>query len=284
MIRGGIFGPSSITRIASSFSSTASRGTRATPTPVPARPWTTPFSFERKTKRGSIPAARNWSTTISARAVADHRLRPDLLQRRRPLRGGERRIGGGDEHPVVAEQLERLERRVLERELDEREVEVPALDAVAEVAVGVGFLQLDLDVGPCSPEAPHHLGQDLRADALKRPDVERTRLACRQRRQIRLGGLQTGDDRLGVLEQDPPRLRQRHRARPARPLDEALADDPLEGGDLLADGGLGVAEPLRRPAERALGRHRFQRGEMAQLDAQPSIRFHDRYQWYLDLR
>ena len=66
--------------------------------------------------------------------------------------------------------------------------------------------------------------------------------------------------------------------RAAGPLDELLADDPLERGDLLADGRLRVAEPARRAAERALLRHRLQRGEVPQLDAEPTIRFHNRHQ------
>jgi len=55
---------------------------------------------------------------------------------------------------------------------------------------------------------------------------------------------------------------------------------PLQdGGDLLADRGLRVAEPLRRPAERALVRDRLERDEMSQLDPKPTISLHDRKQW-----
>ena len=74
------------------------------------------------------------------------------------------------------------------------------------------------------------------------------------------------------------RLGQRDRLRPPGPLDEALPDDPLEGRDLLADRGLGVAEARRGTAERALARNRFESDQMPQLDAQPTIRFHNRNQ------
>ena len=108
--------------------------------------------------------------------------------------------------------------------------------------------------------------------------MERARLAGRKGGEVGLGGLQARDDRLGVTEQDPARLGQRHRARPAGTLDQALADDALEGRDLLADRRLGVAELLGRAAEAALRRNRLEGGQMPQFDSKPSIRFHDQYQ------
>src|SRR5581483_6954420 len=46
---------------------------------------------------------------------------------------------------------------------------------------------------------------------------------------------------------------------------------PPGRGDLLADRGLGVAEPGGRPAERALLGHRLQGREVADLDPQPAV-------------
>ena len=79
-------------------------------------------------------------------------------------------------------------------------------------------------------------------------------------------------------EQDPTGLGQRHRPRPSGPLDEALADDPLERRDLLADGRLRVAEPAGGAPEGVLRSERLQRRQMAHLDPEPAIRFHDRTQ------
>ena len=78
-----------------------------------------------------------------------------------------------------------------------------------------------------------------------------------------------------MAEQQPPGLGQRHRARPARTLDEPDADGALERRDLLADGGLRVAEGGRRASERAFLREGLQGGEMPQFDAEPAIRFHN---------
>jgi hypothetical protein len=61
-------------------------------------------------------------------------------------------------------------------------------------------------------------------------------------------------------------------------VEEPLSDDPLELRDLLADGRLGVAELPCCAAEGACACDRFQSGEMAQIDSQPLISVHDRYE------
>ena len=60
-----------------------------------------------------------------------------------------------------------------------------------------------------------------------------------------------------------------------RVLDELLADDPLEGRDLLADRGLRVAERDGGATERRLTGDGLQRDQVAKLDAEPTIRIHD---------
>ena len=114
---------------------------------------------------------------------------------------------------------------------------------------------------------------DWNVPTLQRPDLARL-----ERVQVCLRGLQPRDDRDGVAQEQLARLGQGDRPRPARPLDELLADDPLERRDLLADRGLGVAEPFGRAPERALRGERLERGEVPQLDPEPIIRFHDRNQ------
>ena len=63
------------------------------------------------------------------------------------------------------------------------------------------------------------------------------------------------------------------RARPG--ARELLADDPLEGRDLLADRRLRVAERVGGTAERRLTGDGLQRDQVTELDAEPSIRIHD---------
>ena len=235
----GILGLRVVIRTDSSFGSIASLGITARPIPAPASPWTTPFSSERKTKCGSRPVERELVDDDLRRAAvaeADQRLLGDLAQRGHvpgPRRSPSRRRA--QEHVVVLEHEARLEPRVLERKLDEREVELATLDEVGEDAVGVGLAELDLDGRPGAREPAHHLRQDLGADALEDADVERTGLAGRERAEIGLGRLQPRDDRPRVAEEQPSRLGERNRARAARPLDQPLADDPLERRDLLAD-------------------------------------------------
>jgi hypothetical protein len=79
-----------------------------------------------------------------------------------------------------------------------------------------------------------------------------------------------------VAKQDLPGLGERDRPRPARTLDQPQADDALEGRDLLRDGGLGVAEALGRPAERAFVGDRLERHQVPEIETVPAIRLHDR--------
>ena len=81
--------------------------------------------------------------------------------------------------------------------------------------------------------------------------------------------------RFGVAEQEQTCLRRLHAPRATWTVEEALPDDALELSDLLAHGRLRVAELARRGAERPRPRNRLQRGEMAQLDAQPIISAHN---------
>ena len=54
-----------------------------------------------------------------------------------------------------------------------------------------------------------------------------------------------------------------------------LADESLQGLDLLADRRLGVAERDGSAAERALAGDGLQSCKVTELDAEPTIRFHD---------
>ena len=190
---------------------------------------------------------------------------------------------GHDEDVRVAHQLERLERAVGQRRAAEREIELAGLDEGVEVGVGRRLREPELDSRPVREEAPHDAGEDARADRLVGADPERPRLAGAERGDVGPRRVEPRDDRLGVAEQEHPCLGERDRARTAGPLDERLADDALERRDLLADGRLGVAEPLGRATERPFARDCVEGGEVAHLDSEPLIRLSDRCHENLDL-
>jgi hypothetical protein len=81
-----------------------------------------------------------------------------------------------------------------------------------------------------------------------------------------------------VSQEQPAGVGEVDAAWAAGALDELLADDALELGDLLADGRLCVAELAGCTAERAMTCNGVERHQMAQLDPCPSITFHDRYE------
>ena len=190
---------------------------------------------------------------------------------------------GTSKHVRVAHQLEHVEGPVGERGAAECEIELARLDQAVQLGIGGRLGQSELDPGPVGHEPPHHLGEHARADRLVRPDAQRSRLAGAQRGDVGARGVEPRDDRLGVAEQHLARIGERDGTRAAGPLDERLADDPLERRDLLADGGLRVAEPVGGATERPLARDRVEGREVADLDAEPLIRFCDRLHEYLDL-
>ena len=149
--------------------------------------------------------------------------------------------------------------------------------------MSIEFLEHYVDGRPVLAEPPHDLGQQPRADGLERADAQRAGLSGLQRLQIGLCCLQPGDDRVGMTKEQSAGLGQRDGAGASGALDELLADDPLEGRDLLADRRLRVAEALGGPSEGALARDRLQGGQVPDLDPKPTIRFHNRNEQYYDL-
>ena len=135
-----------------------------------------------------------------------------------------------------------------------------------------------LDARPRLPEPAQQGGEDAGADALVDPDAQRAGRALREGGHVGLCRVELGDDRVGVAEQEPPRVGEVDPPRASGALDELLPDHALELGDLLAHGRLRVAELASRAAERAVPRHGVERHEVAQLDAGPSITFHTQYE------
>ena len=178
----------------------------------------------------------------------------------------------------IAHQLHGLERPVAGREHHEGEVELAALDQLEQAPVVGRLGQLDGDVRPGGRELAQEPGEHVRAHALVRADAERPGRALGERGHVGLGGLQACDDPGRVAEKELAGLGQRDAARPAGPLDELRADDPLERLDLLADRGLRVAEALGGAPERPLLGDRLERRQMPDLDPEPSISSHDRYE------
>ena len=110
----------------------------ALPMPAATRPCTVGLSFERK-REPRLDAAPSESCfdglDRSVRREADERLCADLLKRRR--RGGERegRAFRDDQQVRVAQQLDRVEGRVGNRQEHEADVELAALERALDLVV-----------------------------------------------------------------------------------------------------------------------------------------------------
>ncbi len=97
--------------------------------------------------------------------------------------------------------------------------------------------------------------------------MERSGRSLGEGREIGARGGEASDDSFCVAKEELARLGQRYASRPARPLDETNAGDPLEGRDLLAHRGLRVPEPRRGAGEGSLARDGLERRKVAHLDA-----------------
>jgi hypothetical protein len=94
-----------------------------------------------------------------------------------------------------------------------------------------------------------------------------------------LRSVQASQNGLGVAKEELSWFGKRNRPRSTWAMDEALADDPLQRGDLLAHRRLRVAKTIRRPMERALEGDRLKSSQMAQIDLQPMISFCNHIQY-----
>ncbi len=116
--------------------------------------------------------------------------------------------------------------------------------------LGLGLGQAEADPGMGLTEPPDRPGDDRGAGAGEADEPELAGLEPRHRRQLALGLFEARHRRPCVGDEDGAGVGQ-DRA-PAQPQDERLADLGLEGGDLLADRGLGDVELLGGSGERAV--------------------------------
>ena len=135
--------------------------------------------------------------------------------------------------------------------------------------------QLDVDVGPRGAEEGERRWQQPGAGRLERADPQHAGVAGSHRIEVGLRRSESGDDVAGVVEQDLACFGQRHRTRPARPIDEAMTDGFLERRDLLRDRTLRVAEARRRLRERTGLGDGLQGHQVADFDADGQIVFSD---------
>ena len=215
---------------------------------------------------------------LVGRAAADQRQLRDLAQRRRRVELRQLRAGGDEQDVRVLQHLSPFERPFAQRQVGEGQVELAVLEQAQEIGGGALLPHADADERPLRAEAPHEGGEEAGADALVDPHAKRSRSARRESGHVGTGRVEARDDRIGVAEQQEPGLRRLHAPRAARAVEELLPHDPLELRDLLADGRLRIAELARGAAEGAGACDRFQSGKVTQIDAQPFISTHDRYE------
>ena len=175
-----------------------------------------------------------------------------------PRQDGNERIGS---------EVDEVDRRVEDGPRDEGDVDIPRVEALDERRVLVLLDGAHDEARDLAPHASDDVGEQLDGDALERADDEPAARARGDVGDLLARGIEAIEDHLGVREQGAADGREDHRLRSSGPLEDRAAHQGLEARDLLADGGLGVAEDVRGPTEGALLRHGSERLEMAHLIA-----------------
>ena len=191
-----------------------------------------------------------------------------------PARPASGDSGGGDQHERVMEELDRLERALLEGQHAEREVERAGSKELEQALVAVGLGEPDLDVGPRLAEAADDRRQHPRSNALVHPDAQRAGLAGRVREEIGAGGLEAVRDRLHVALEQPAGLGELDRPAAPTPVEQPDAERRLEPHDVLADRRLRVVEGVGRPVEGPLVRHGAEAQQLPKAEVREGIREH----------
>ncbi len=169
------------------------------------------------------------------------------------------------------EQLDERKRSFLEWKRRERQVQIPALDRLEEIPVVSPFRQLDHGTRTLAPKELHDRGQHLGADTLKGADTE-CAFAVEQPLHICLSGRKRRQHAVGVAKEKRAVFGEGNAPRAAWPVDQAHADDALEGGNLMTNRRLRVPKSRGGAAERFLLSNRVEGGEMPKFDAEPLIR------------
>jgi 2-methylisocitrate lyase-like PEP mutase family enzyme len=154
-----------------------------------------------------------------------------------------------------------------ERKVDECEVQLAFLQVRDQALVPRRVREHDVDARIRFVQLAEYVGEEVRRDRLVRADPQ---LCSGRRAELGFGEGEVRLDRARVNEEAFPGFGERQRVGGARPVDELASDDPFEGRELLADGGLRVSEPPSRAVERGFFGKGNQGGQMAHLDSLPA--------------
>jgi hypothetical protein len=237
--------------------------------------WMMALSSARAAKLRSTPQAAQvgLDPLLGNAAAAAHQGHP---AERRERDGGapERRVGGHQQEVVIVEQLFGRERPVREREAAEGDVDLAPAKQLHERAHVWPLVDLKMEVGIGLRESGGRSREYSHADTLERPHPHGSGAALRKALELSVGDPHASEHGLGMAQQQGRRGSEAGRPAAAGAVDQRLADETLERGDLMADRRLGVAELVGGSAEGSGDLDRLERGEVAQLHAHPPVCAH----------
>ena len=222
------------------------------------------------TNRGSTPCTRSCSSTcvrVGACAISGSRA---SSVHARACAAGERRACLQDDDERVCAERHRIERPLGQRRLGEREVELAPHERREQRAAcrrsRAASPERRRRAAATGRAARAGRGSHRRAAPQRRLPSSAARSACAARTRAISG--------VGVASRISPAGVSASGRVPRERSISRLPDQPLEGGDLVADRRLHVAEARRGAPERPFARDRVERDEVAHLDAGPPLACH----------
>ena len=173
--------------------------------------------------------------------------------------------GQGDEHERVVKQHRRVETGtdVADREGD---VELARDEAAVRLVLVVGLEDSDVDARVLGTQAPDDRGQQGGGHALKRAHADAADVAGEETLDLAADDVDPTDQLAAVGQHEPAERGERRRSGATGAVEKRCPDHPLEGGDLLADRRLRIAETARRAGERAFGGDGVEGHQVAQFE------------------
>ena len=150
---------------------------------------------------------------------------------------GQRRARTRHQHIWILHQLADLKGTIRDGLDGKAEIKLASFDRIDELPVMRGFGHPNVHRRPALFEPAHDLRQHLIGHALVDADPQAARLPGGIGVEVGLGRPQPRLDGLGMPEQNATCFSQLDRAPAPRTLDQALADQGLERGDVVADRG-----------------------------------------------
>ena len=210
-----------------------------------------------------------------AAVLRDQRAPGQIGHLERPAERRQLVAGGHHQYVGVAQDLGRLQPGDVVDDRRQRQIEVARRETLQQLVGAVALLDMEHDVGCLQPQRDRKRRDDDAGDAEDRAEPDDTGDLGGVGAEVAVGLDEALADGRGMGQQPAAGVGQIDVPRARRAHQQLDPDDALERADLLADGRLGVAEPLGRAAHRPRLGDGGEGAQVTQVDLRPVSRSGD---------